>query len=58
MSENRCIICNEVIPEGRMVCPTCEINMANNTYSPKTLVRNKYEKRKMGDQRNLKIKIL
>lgn len=22
--ENRCIACNEIIPEGRMVCPMCE----------------------------------
>ena len=22
--ENRCVVCNEVIPEGRMVCPCCE----------------------------------
>lgn len=24
MSENRCICCGEIIPEGRHVCPTCE----------------------------------
>ena len=24
MNDNKCIVCNEVIPEGRMVCPTCE----------------------------------
>ena len=22
--EDRCIICGEYIPEGRMVCPACE----------------------------------
>ena len=22
--DNRCIYCNEIIPEGRQVCPTCE----------------------------------
>jgi hypothetical protein len=22
--EDRCIVCNEIIPEGRMVCPFCE----------------------------------
>lgn len=22
--ENRCISCNEIIPEGRMICPICE----------------------------------
>ena len=48
MSENRCIMCNEVIPEGRMVCPMCEINVNNDTYNPKALARNKYEKRKNG----------
>ena len=24
MNENRCIACGELIPEGRMICPTCE----------------------------------
>lgn len=24
MSEDRCVICGQVIPEGTMVCPTCE----------------------------------
>jgi hypothetical protein len=24
MNNNRCLYCNEIIPEGRMVCPTCE----------------------------------
>ena len=24
MSEDRCIICGEIIPEGRQVCPNCE----------------------------------
>ena len=23
-SDNTCIFCSEIIPEGRMVCPTCE----------------------------------
>lgn len=22
--ENRCIVCGEIIPEGRQVCPMCE----------------------------------
>lgn len=22
--ENRCIVCGDIIPEGRMVCPICE----------------------------------
>lgn len=24
MSEDRCVCCGAIIPEGRMVCPTCE----------------------------------
>lgn len=24
MSENKCICCGEIIPEGRYVCPICE----------------------------------
>lgn len=24
MSEERCVVCGAVIPEGRMVCPICE----------------------------------
>lgn len=23
-SEERCVMCDEIIPEGRMVCPCCE----------------------------------
>lgn len=25
ISDNRCICCGEVIPEGRQVCPNCEV---------------------------------
>lgn len=24
MSEDRCVICGAIVPEGRMVCPDCE----------------------------------
>ena len=24
MKENRCVICGQVVPEGRMICSTCE----------------------------------
>lgn len=24
MNNNRCLCCNEIIPEGRMICPLCE----------------------------------
>ena len=27
---NRCVFCNAIIPEGRMVCPTCENKTFNN----------------------------
>ena len=29
MSEDRCTMCGEVIPEGRQVCPTCEHKVEN-----------------------------
>ena len=25
--EERCVMCGQVIPEGRMVCPTCEMKV-------------------------------
>lgn len=25
MNENRCVMCGDIIPEGRQVCPICEI---------------------------------
>lgn len=25
--DNRCVYCNEVIPEGRWICPDCEEKM-------------------------------
>ena len=24
--DNRCVVCGDIIPEGRMVCPSCENN--------------------------------
>lgn len=29
MSEDRCISCGEIVPEGRMVCPICEKGKPN-----------------------------
>ena len=26
MNDNRCLYCNEILPEGRMICPSCENN--------------------------------
>ena len=25
MTEDRCVCCGDIIPEGRMVCPICEM---------------------------------
>lgn len=59
MSENRCLMCNEIVPEGRRVCPLCEQNVINDTYNLKMLARNKYEKRKnKTSKKSKKIKIL
>lgn len=30
MGENRCVVCGAIIPEGRMVCPSCENDQQNN----------------------------
>ena len=29
MTENTCVCCGEIIPEGRMVCPRCEKAVTN-----------------------------
>lgn len=29
MSEDRCVCCGKIIPEGRMVCPVCEMDVEN-----------------------------
>lgn len=29
MNENTCLYCNEVIPEGRMICPLCESRLSD-----------------------------
>lgn len=33
MKEERCVICGEIIPEGRMVCPKCEEPIEENATS-------------------------
>lgn len=27
--DNRCLYCNEIIPEGRLICPDCEKYYSN-----------------------------
>ena len=34
MTDNRCIICWEIIPEGRQLCPNCEKRMMANAGIP------------------------
>lgn len=35
MGENRCVICGQLIPEGRMICPTCSEQLINSKqYNP------------------------
>lgn len=29
MSEERCICCGEIIPEGKQICPNCEMRKEN-----------------------------
>lgn len=41
MSEDRCVCCGEIVPEGRMVCPICERNLAD---APLKLVPNQATK--------------
>lgn len=54
MYENKCVICSEVIPEGRMVCPICEINMDNDAYNLKRSREINMKSEKIDAQRNLK----
>ena len=37
--ENRCVMCNEIIPEGVMVCPSCERKVEQDTRRTKALLR-------------------
>lgn len=52
MDEDRCIVCGEIIPEGRMVCPKCEyIGQSSDTTKPNEEIdyRLIYAKNKGGD---------
>ena len=33
-SEERCVMCGEIVPEGRMVCPCCERTATEQTKAP------------------------
>lgn len=30
-SEDRCVMCGQIVPEGRMVCPVCEKDVEERT---------------------------
>lgn len=32
--EDRCVMCGEIVPEGRMVCPCCEREVTAQTKEP------------------------
>ncbi|CAH0537012.1 hypothetical protein [Oscillospiraceae bacterium] len=32
--EERCVMCGEIVPEGRMVCPCCERTATEQTKAP------------------------
>ena len=34
MNNNRCLCCNEIIPEGRQICWSCERGTDKNSKSP------------------------
>ena len=45
---NTCICCDTIIPEGRQVCPTCEIALKN--YRPKGVKTKRFKKFVAQDQ--------
>lgn len=46
VNENRCVVCGEVIPEGRIVCWICE----HGGYSKLKIENNKREQRRKTEQ--------
>ena len=44
MNNNRCIVCDEIIPEGKLICPKCELKIHNRyRETPQTLIDVKRE---------------
>lgn len=37
MNEDRCVCCGAVIPEGKLVCPQCEMNVSKHTRDPRRI---------------------
>ena len=34
MNDNKCVMCGDIIPEGRQVCPMCEDTVIKNEVTP------------------------
>ena len=53
MENNECVFCKEIIPEGRQVCPNCEMEKSNpdkirrRIWHPSAIVIIRYETRRM-----------
>lgn len=46
--EDRCVMCGKIIPEGRMVCPTCEANISKHEFTPTPKEKEKKDEQKRG----------
>ena len=42
MTEERCLYCGEIIPEGRMICPTCEHKYLKYNHAPRGRIIKKF----------------
>lgn len=45
---NRCVCCGAIIPEGRMVCPTCEKEACMHLWEFDGLIRGENGKNQLG----------
>ena len=50
MNNNRCLYCNQIIPEGAQVCPTCEKYIALKSVTPENEVCRDCKKKCKGDK--------
>jgi len=41
-SEDRCIMCGKIIPEGRYCCKICEIEVQDNKHKIEKTIKNQY----------------
>ena len=50
VNEDRCVICGDYVPEGRMVCAKCEEEMNSKHHKPK------HGKEEIGEDRRKRIR--